>query len=98
MARSKSQRLKADFYLLTTAALWGSGFVAQRAAFSLQAIAQVHAPPSDAAIIMSTESVFAALCGYLLLGESLNQRELFGCGLVLFGIVVSQLRWRSQIK
>ena len=75
-----------------------SGVFAIGVAFSLQAIAQVHAPPSDAAIIMSTESVFAALCGYLLLGESLDQRELFGCGLVFLGIVISQLRWRSQIK
>lgn len=75
-----------------------SGVFAIGAAFTLQAIAQVHAPPSDAAIIMSTEALFAAFCGYLLLDEVLNQRELFGCTLVLFGIVVSQLRWRRDIK
>ncbi|MBC8370345.1 MAG: DMT family transporter [Planctomycetes bacterium] len=75
-----------------------SGFFSIGAAFTLQAIAQVHAPPADAAIIMSTEAIFAALFGYLLLAETFTPRELIGCALVLFGVLVSQLRWRRNIK
>jgi drug/metabolite transporter (DMT)-like permease len=75
-----------------------SGFFSIGAAFTLQAYAQVHTPASDAAIIMSTESIFAALFGFLLLGEILNQRELFGCALVLTGVVISQLNWQTRVK
>jgi drug/metabolite transporter (DMT)-like permease len=74
-----------------------SGIFAIGIAFSLQAVAQVNAPPSDAAIIMSAEAVFAAVFGYLILDEELSARELMGCSLVLLGVIVSQLRWRRKL-
>ncbi len=61
-------------------------------AYTLQAIGQQHAPAADAAIIFSMEAVFAALFGYLLLGETLNARQLLGCALILAAIVVVQFR------
>ena len=63
-------------------------------AYTLQVVAQKVAPPTHAAIILSLEAVFAALAGWLILGEVLTTRGLFGCGLMLAGMVVSQL-WQS---
>ena len=60
-------------------------------AYTLQVVAQKVAPPTHAAIILSLEAVFAALAGWLILGEVLTKRGLFGCGLMLAGMIVSQL-------
>lgn len=60
-------------------------------AYTLQVVAQRVAPPTHAAIILSLEAVFAALAGWLLLGEALTTRGLFGCGLMLAGMIVAQL-------
>ncbi|RMF42238.1 MAG: EamA family transporter, partial [Deltaproteobacteria bacterium] len=46
---------------------------------------------AHSAIIMSTEGVFAALGGWWLLGEILSLRGLFGCALMLAGMIVSEL-------
>jgi len=58
---------------------------------TLQVIGQKAAPASHAAIIMSTEAVFAALGGWLWLEEHLNTREFIGCMLMLAGVLLSQL-------
>jgi len=60
-------------------------------AYTLQVVAQKVAPPTHAAIILSLEAVFAALAGWLILGELLTTRGLFGCGLMLAGMIVAQL-------
>jgi len=61
-------------------------------AYTLQIVGQKNAPPSHAAIILSMETVFAAIGGYLLLNELLGPLELLGCALMLAGMLVSQLR------
>ena len=60
-------------------------------AFTLQVIAQKDTHPGHAAVIMVSESMFAVLAGWLLLGEQFGPRELAGCGLMLAGMVLSQL-------
>jgi drug/metabolite transporter (DMT)-like permease len=60
-------------------------------AYTLQVVAQKVAPPTHAAIILSLEAVFAALAGWLILGEILTSRGLIGCGLMLAGMIVAQL-------
>jgi drug/metabolite transporter (DMT)-like permease len=60
-------------------------------AYTLQILAQRHAHPAHAAIILSLEGVFAAVGGGLLIGEVLSPRALLGCGLMLAGMVTSQL-------
>lgn len=65
--------------------------------YTLQVVGQRHAPPADAAILMSMESVFAVLGGWLLLGEQLTARALLGCALMLAGILVSQL-WPARAR
>ncbi len=73
------------------AILYG-GLMSVGVAYTLQVVAQRQAPPAHAAIILSLESVFAALAGWLLLAEVLDERALIGCGLMLAGMLLSQLR------
>ena len=60
-------------------------------AYTLQVVAQKDAHPAHAAIFLSMEAVFAALGGWWLLHEVLTARAMFGCGLMLSGMLVSQL-------
>ena len=52
---------------------------------------QKKAHPAHAAIILSLEAVFAALGGWLILGEVLSPRGMAGAGLMLAGMMISQL-------
>ncbi|UCD49958.1 MAG: DMT family transporter [Phycisphaerales bacterium] len=67
------------------------GVLSAGIAFTLQVVCQRTSPPSHAAIIMSLETVFAALAGWLVLGERLGLRGLIGCVLMLTGLMVVQL-------
>ena len=50
-----------------------------------------------ASLILSLESVFAALAGWLLKGEALLPKELFGCVLVFAAVVIAQLpSWKKK--
>lgn len=64
-------------------------------AYTLQVVAQRNAHPAHAAIILSLESVFAAVGGWLLLSEVLSFRSQIGCSLMFVGMLVSQLRKES---
>ncbi|MBQ8688614.1 MAG: DMT family transporter [Ruminococcus sp.] len=61
-------------------------------AYTLQILGQRHTNPTAATLLMSLESVFAALSGWLLLHEALTPRELTGCGLVFAAVVLAQLK------
>lgn len=58
--------------------------------YTLQTIGQKHVDAAPAAIIMSLESVFAALSGWLMLGETLSSAEFFGCVLVFAAVLLAQ--------
>jgi len=60
-------------------------------AYTLQVVAQRHTHPAHSAILLSLEGVFAALGGWLLLNEILTMRALFGCALILSGMLISEL-------
>lgn len=60
-------------------------------AFTIQVVAQREAHPANAAIIMSLEAVFAVLGGWMILNESISLRGLFGCVMMLIGMILSQL-------
>lgn len=66
------------------------GVLSVGVAYTLQVVAQRHAPPAHAAILLSLESVFAAIGGGIILGERLGSREMLGCGLMFAGMIVSQ--------
>jgi drug/metabolite transporter (DMT)-like permease len=61
-------------------------------AYTLQVVAQKHAKPSHAAIILSMETVFAAIGGALLLSENLGGRGYFGCALMFAGMLLTQVK------
>jgi drug/metabolite transporter (DMT)-like permease len=67
------------------------GILSAGVAFTLQVICQRTSPPSHAAIIMSLETVFAALAGWLVLDEHMGWRGLAGCAMMLAGLMVVQL-------
>jgi drug/metabolite transporter (DMT)-like permease len=60
-------------------------------AYTLQIVSQQHTPPSDAAVILSGEALFAALAGAWLMGDRLSWMGWTGCGLILFAILAVQL-------
>jgi drug/metabolite transporter (DMT)-like permease len=60
-------------------------------AYTLQAVGQKNAPPAPAAIILSMETVFAAIGGYLLLDERMGGVEIMGCVLMLSGMLAAQI-------
>lgn len=67
------------------------GVVSVGVAYTLQVVAQRHAHPAHAAILLSLETVFAALGGWLILNETLSARAILGCSLMLSGMLCSQL-------
>lgn len=69
------------------------GLLSVGVAYTLQVVAQKHAKPSHAAIILSMESVFGAIGGALLLSERMSLRGLTGCALILAGILISQINF-----
>ena len=68
------------------------GILSVGIAYTLQVVAQRNAPPIHAAIILSLEAVFAALAGWLILGEMLSLRALIGCSFMFTGML-SALLW-----
>ena len=68
-----------------------TGIMSTGVAFTLQALGQKHANPTAASIIMSTESLWAVVFGFLILGEKMTGRELIGCGFMLIAVIISQL-------
>lgn len=65
-------------------------------AYTLQVVAQRRADPSHAAIILSLESVFAALGGWFVLGENMGVRGLVGAGIMLAGMLISQAQRKKS--
>ena len=59
-------------------------------AFTLQILGQKTAEPATAAVIMSLESVFGALGGWLILNEQMSGVEIMGCVLMLVGMLITQ--------
>jgi drug/metabolite transporter (DMT)-like permease len=64
------------------------GVMSTAVAFTLQAIAQQHVPAANAAIVLSAESLFAALGGALILGERLSAVGYAGAALIFFAIIL----------
>jgi drug/metabolite transporter (DMT)-like permease len=68
-----------------------AGILSVGIAFTLQVVAQRSSPASDAAIILSAETVFAALAGFIFLGERLSLPQQGGAALIFCGILAVQL-------
>ena len=81
----------------TWSALWQSwipilyaGVMSGAVGYTMQIIGQRDTDPTVASLIMSLESVFAVLAGFLILGGRLTPRELSGCALMFAGILLAQ--------
>ena len=68
-----------------------AGVLSCGVAYTFQIIGQSYTEPTIASLLMSLESVFAVLFGWLLLKQSLTLSELLGCTLVFAGVILAQL-------
>jgi drug/metabolite transporter (DMT)-like permease len=73
-----------------------AGLVASGIGFTLQVIAQRYTAPTVTALILSMESVFAALAAYFLLSEKLSFSELSGCILIFCAIIFTQIPFKAS--
>ena len=65
-------------------------------AYTLQVVAQKNVAPTPAAIIMSTEAMFSAIGGALILKETMTLRGYMGCALIFCGIILAQLNFNKK--
>ncbi len=72
-------------------ALLYSGVMSCGVAYTLQIIGQKYTDPTSASILMSLESVFSALAGWVLLNQSMTLPQILGCSLMFTAIVLVQL-------
>ena len=75
-----------------------SGFFACGLAYTLQIAGQRNTSPVVASLILSLESVFAVVGGFLILHEVLSIRELAGCGFMITATILSQLNFPANKK
>lgn len=75
-----------------------AGVLSCGAGYTLQIVAQKNVDPTVASILLSLESVFAAVFGALILHESMTSRELLGCALMFAAIVLAQLPAPKRAK
>ncbi len=76
-----------------------AGVLSSAVAYTLQIVGQkLSSTPSVAALLMSTESVFAALGGVIILKETHTQKEYLGCALVFLAVIIAQLPIEKLIK
>lgn len=65
-------------------------------AYTLHVIALKETNPAYASLILSTESVFGALGGWLILHETMTSRQIFGAGLILAAVLFSQIKFKKR--
>lgn len=94
LAASLTEEIRLGGIMAASLPIAYGGLLSVGVAYTLQVVAQRHAHAAHAAIILSLEAVFAAIGGWLLLGETLSPRGILGCALMLVGMLLSQLQLR----
>ncbi len=84
--------------VLCSGSLAYAGVLSTGIAYSLQNLGQKDLPPATASLLMSMESVFAVLSGWLVLKERLSLWEALGCVLVFIAVILSQLPDKKKAK
>ena len=82
----------------TWTAIAFTGVVATALVFSVQVYVQRFTTPTHTALLFSLEPVFAALFGWWLANETLGERELIGCGLILLGMLVAEMGDSTEVE
>ena len=75
-----------------------AGVLSSGVAYTLQVVAQKNVNPTVASLIMCLESVVAVLAGWIILGQGMSSREIWGCALMFAAIVVAQLPVPEKMK
>lgn len=75
-----------------------AGVLSSGVAYTLQIVAQKDADPTVASLILSLESVFSVLGGWVILGQKLSIREIAGCILMFSAIILAQLPGKPENK
>ena len=73
-----------------------AGAMSSGVGYTLQIVGQKGMNPAVASLIMSLESVISVIAGWLILGQALSGREIFGCVLMFGAIVLAQLPERKK--
>ena len=90
-------RVGADMWLanLTDPGAWlailYAGVLSCGVAYTLQIVGQNGINPTVASMLLSLESVFSVLAGWIILKQSLGAKELLGCGLIFIAIILAHL-------
>jgi len=74
------------------------GVMSTGVAYTCQILGQKYSEPTSASIILSTESVFSAIGGALILGERMSIPAYIGCVLIFCGIILSQVKIKKKNK
>ena len=75
-----------------------TGVMSSGIAYTLQIVGQKGMNPVVASLLMSLESVISALAGWVILGERLSGRELFGCVMMFAAIILAQLPEKTELN
>lgn len=73
-----------------------AGVMSCGVAYTLQIVGQKNMDPTVASLILSLESVFSVLAGWVILGQSLTTREFIGCSLVFAAVILAQLPQKME--
>ena len=80
---------------LSSPSVWFSllyaGALAGAVAFTLQIVGQKNLNPTVASLLMSLESAFSVLAGWLILGDKLSTKEFIGCAVIFVALIISQI-------
>jgi len=68
-----------------------AGILSSGVAYTFQIVGQAHTDPTTASLLMSLESVFSAVFGWILLNQTMRLREAVGCLVVFCGVLLAQL-------
>ncbi len=72
-------------------AVFYMGVISTTGSFLLQTVSQKYVNQTKAVVILSMESVFGTMAAFILLGERLSLRMFVGCGIILCGVLLSEL-------
>ncbi len=86
-----------DAVISSIPSLLYTGIMASGIAYTMQAAGQKYANPTTASVILSTESLFGAVAGFVFLNEMMNARELLGCVLMMAAVIIAQLPVKNKL-
>ena len=73
-----------------------AGILSCGVAYTCQILGQAYVEPTQASILLSTEAIFAAVSGWISLGETMSGVQMMGCALLLGGALMAQIRGGTE--